>query len=357
MKNSIFILLISILLSNCREPELSLPENFIDESFWVEIDGAHLFTSARGNMSTDLVIINVHGGPALGAHHYYYERPIAYKAMEEAGIVVYYDQRGVGLSTGSFGKEKYTMEQFTIDLDQVVDVVRLKFGKNNKIFLFGRSWGGKLTTNYLLDPKKQEKITGWISTNGAHDLPLMRGKGKTMLLDVANEQISKGNSPNDWKTIIEFAQQFNPNDTTARNHNDFGTKAYEGMEILKRDNQIIEIDESTWLSKNELYHNTAMSGTEIAWNDMQDVAGKIYEKLYTESSMDRLHNIKVPTLFIFGEYDLICPPEMGKEVFDQLGTPEEDKKMLIYEKIGHLSLNAPNRYIRDFEAFISKYKK
>lgn len=357
MNNRLILTLIILALTSCKEPELPLPSGYIDESFWVEIEGAQLYTSARGNAKTGAVIIHVHGGPALGSHKFYYERPLSYRTMEEEGIVVYYDQRGLGLSTGNFDTDKYSLEQFIRDLDQVVDVISLKYGTDKRIFLFGRSWGGKLTTNYLLNNSRQAKITGWISTNGSHDLPLIRNIGKQMLMDVADEQISSGHSVDQWVKIKNFAEDFDPSDASEQNQSDYGTNAYEGMELLKKDGQILERNELTWLSGNDKYQNTALVPNEIAWNNLQGIAGKIYNQLLTESVLDQLHKIQIPILMIYGEYDLICPPKMGRKVFDLAGTSKKDKRFAIYKNIGHGSLKAPDLYSKDFCAFITKYNQ
>jgi len=355
MNHKLTQVLILLFLISCQEPEILLPDGFIDESFWVSVEGAHLYTSARGNATTGAIIIHVHGGPALGSHSYYYERSLSYKAMEEEAIVVYYDQRGIGLSTGNFSKDKYSIEQFVVDLDQVVDVVSLKYGKDKNIFLFGRSWGGKLTTHYLLDDQKQAKITGWISTNGAHDIPLIRSTGKQLLIDVAEEQISLDNSIEEWKRIKDFAENFNPNDASAHNQSDYGIHAYEGMNLLKKDYQIQEQNEVTWLSGDEKYRNTALVPNETIWNDLQDIAGIIYNQLLTISIQDQVHLIKLPILMTYGEYDLICPPKMGKMIFDLTSTPTAHKQFIIYKKIGHSSIDAPDRYVEHFKEFINKY--
>jgi len=357
MKNGLILSLLLLSVFSCHKPEFYIPEGYIDETFWVENNGAHLYTSARGNATTDAIIIHVHGGPALGSHEFYYVRPLSYRAMEEEGIVIYYDQRGIGLSTGNFGKDKYTVEQFIDDLDQVVDVVRLKYGTDKNIFLFGRSWGGKLTINYLVDEARQAKITGWISTNGAHDVPLIRSTGKQLLMDVANEQIDLGHSVNSWKKIREFAENFDPSDASENNQSDYGTHAYKGMELLKDDGQIMERNEATWLSGDEKYKNTALVPNEITWNDFQNIGGKIYNQLLTESVLHLVDQIEIPVLMIYGEYDLICTPQMGQIVFDKIGTPTEDKIFIVYENIGHGSISAPDRFSEDFQTFITQYNK
>ena len=353
----IWAILMIGLLSNCKSPELSLPNDFVDESFWVKVDKAHLYTSARGNASDDgVIIIHVHGGPAEGAHGFYFNRPLSYKAMEEEGIVVYYDQRGLGLSTGNFSKDSYTVEQSVKDLDMVVDVARHKFGLEKPVFLFGRSWGGTLTLRYLLNTNLQQKITGWICSNGATDLPLIKFASKELLIEVANEQIGMGNSVGKWEELKSFATNFNPVNASNDAFSDLTIKAVEGMEQLKSDGLIVENNTNTWLSDGEINKHTAYSYTEIFWNDIQGIPDEIYIPLLDISVADQVHRIELPTLIVWGEYDLLVPKQLGVTLFEAISTPVEDKYFHVYENIGHNSMTAPHRYTNHFKTFVNQYK-
>ena len=42
--------------------------------------------------------------------------------------------------------------------------------------------------------------------------------------------------------------------------------------------------------------------------------------------------VKIPTLMLNGRYDIYNPPETGaKPIYDLLGTPEKDKKLIFYD--------------------------
>jgi proline iminopeptidase len=105
---------------------------------FTEIDGYKFHTVSEGN-DHDPVIIVVHGGPG-GDHHYL----TSLKPLAKNHRVVFYDQRGTGLSP-RVDKSQLTLEQNLNDLDSLVQY----FSANNKVKLVGHSWGGMLVSGYL----------------------------------------------------------------------------------------------------------------------------------------------------------------------------------------------------------------
>ena len=114
----------------------------------IDVGGAELYVEAEGN-GTPLVLIN--GGPG-GTHHYFH--PWFSRARTFAKIV-YYDQRGCGLSDFKPGKEGYSVEQAAGDLDAVRRALGIE-----KWVVLGYSYGGFLAQLYtVLHP---EHVSGLI---------------------------------------------------------------------------------------------------------------------------------------------------------------------------------------------------
>lgn len=58
------------------------------------------------------------------------------------------------------------------------------------------------------------------------------------------------------------------------------------------------------------------------------------------------------------EYDDIVPPQQGQDAFENLGTPETDKSILILQASGHNPmLNEPELMNQTVIDFLSKYGK
>ncbi len=112
------------------EEQLDLMERRVD------VGDAELFVELEGS-GTPLVLIN--GGPG-GTHHYFHPwfgRARAYSR------VIYYDQRGTGLSDFQPGPDGYSVEQAVEDLD----ALRRALGVDRWVLL-GFSYGGFLAQYY-----------------------------------------------------------------------------------------------------------------------------------------------------------------------------------------------------------------
>lgn len=113
---------------------------------YTEINGYKFHTETFGN-PTSPVVVAVHGGPGQGYDYMY-----ALKDLSKDYYVVFYDQRGAGLSP-RVNKETLTLEQNIDDLDAIID----HFSDGKKVKIVGHSWGGMLTVAYL--SKYPEKVS------------------------------------------------------------------------------------------------------------------------------------------------------------------------------------------------------
>lgn len=105
---------------------------------FTEIDGYKFHTEIFGNSDASTIIV-VHGGP--GGDFEYLK---SLKALSNDHQVIFYDQRGNGLSP-RVNKDNLTLEKNLNDLHSIVE----HFSKNKKVKLVGHSWGGMLVIGYL----------------------------------------------------------------------------------------------------------------------------------------------------------------------------------------------------------------
>jgi proline iminopeptidase len=114
----------------------------------IDVGGASLYVELEGH-GTPLVLIN--GGPG-GTHHYFHPW---FSRLKDQATVVYYDQRGCGLSDFAPGKDGYSVEQAVEDLE----AVRRSLGFDTWTVL-GFSYGGFLAQLYaILHP---EHVSGLV---------------------------------------------------------------------------------------------------------------------------------------------------------------------------------------------------
>jgi proline iminopeptidase len=85
------------------------------------------------------VVITLHGGPGGD-----YRSLLSLQALEDDYFMVFFDQRGSGLSP-CVNAEEITVKSAIADLDSIVD----HFGNGGKVNLVGHSWGAMLASAYV----------------------------------------------------------------------------------------------------------------------------------------------------------------------------------------------------------------
>ena len=152
------ILLTSVLfLDSCTKMDVDEPGNLVPKTVsedpslpsFTFSDGrkAHLFTIGA---DTTPVLIVLHGGPGSGLDPYFDHL----KALEDEYYMVFWDQRGAGLSE-RVPNDELTGERYLLDLEEIVN----HFSPNDDIYLLGHSWGGAFATYYTQNnPDKVGKL-------------------------------------------------------------------------------------------------------------------------------------------------------------------------------------------------------
>lgn len=142
----------------------------------IEINGVRLHAETYGDPSNPVIIV-LHGGPGGD-----YRSLLGAKSLADTNFVVFYDQRGAGLSE-RVPAEDLTVPTYMAELDAVID----RYSPDRAVTLLGHSWGAMLATAYLGDaPEKvaraillepgfftDEEAQDWM----AHAKPYMSGLG------------------------------------------------------------------------------------------------------------------------------------------------------------------------------------
>jgi proline iminopeptidase len=101
--------------------------------------GKNVFHSETfGNNSNEVVIV-IHGGPGND-----YRALLPLKPLSDKYFVVFYDQRGTGLSPRVDPKE-LSLESSLQDLSDIIDF----YAPGRKVNIIGHSWGGMLASGYI----------------------------------------------------------------------------------------------------------------------------------------------------------------------------------------------------------------
>jgi proline iminopeptidase len=292
---------------------ISTPCPQLKEVF-IEANGARLFCQVTGRGEP---IIVIHGGPGLSQD---YLLPNMAK-LGEHNLVIFYDQRACGRSTGKLNSESINLEKFLEDIESI----RMAFG-NKKITILGHSWGGFLAMQYTLKyPLSVERL---ILVNS---IPASSEESTLCVKEWVSRMIPYQEEING----IEESPAFAAGDP------DITEKWLKRMFCL----YFYDPDKAELL-------NWRMSPR--AFIDGRKVDKTLSMKLLTSYNLhESLTKLKIPTLIIHGESDPIFASTAQK-------THESiiDSSCIIIPKCGHFPyVEAPKEFFHHLSVFLQESKK
>jgi proline iminopeptidase len=270
MKKTITILkLISILFAiiffySCQQ-KYNLP---IGEGF-INVDGGKVWYRVTGNGDKTPILV-LHGGPGAPS---YYLKPLSVLGADRK--VIFYDQLGCGKSDRTSDTTLMTVEHFVEELKMVVKHFGLK-----EFYLYGQSWGTMLGTDYYL--KYPKGIRAMILSSPAISIPMWLKDADSLISTLpdslqnairTNEQNKTFDNPDYQQAVMVFYQNF----------------------MARKQPWSPDID-STFSQFGKSY--------QYMWGPSEFTATG---DLKTYDRTNRLNEIKIPTLFIAGEFDEACP--------------------------------------------------
>ena len=267
-------------------------------------------------------ILCVHGGP--GSSHYYLT-PMEMFADERP--VILYDQLGCGNSDRPLdedGKETadlYTLEYFSSE----IDILREAFGLDD-FYLLGQSWGSTLGSWYLLE-KTQKGVRGAIFAGPALSIPIYVEDSLRLINELP---------PENRDAVL-----------TAMETGDYDTEAFAAadevfyMRHVCRTGVLPDYVAEGRSKKGILTYHTMWGPSEFV------CLGTLREF----DVVDRLDEIKVPCLYICGEYDE-CTPRASKIYAD--ATP--DAELVVVKDGAHMQhVEKPEEFRAALDAFMEKH--
>ena len=343
-KLTIIALLLSALgIFSCSKEDLNLKD--LNETIFVRHQKADMPAYIHGNGSEKVFLIILHGGP--GGHGLQYRVNSMISEVEKNNAVVYFDQRGSGNSQGSYSEEEVNLDLLVEDVLALAKLIKAKYGADSKLFLMGHSWGGTLGTATLL--KEQDDFSGWIDVDGDHDPKGVYEEYKVVLKELADEQIALGNSVAHWQAVIDLVQTVGLN-FNLEDYFKLNATAHRGEAQLTEDQVVNEI-KADYGEDTQSQNRITFTWNKIGISKILDVNIGIWENL---SLTDRLPEIKIPSLVLWGKYDLVVPTVNAQEAFDHLGS--SDKEIFIFEKSAHSPMfNEPALFADKLIEFINSH--
>ncbi|MEO0470273.1 MAG: alpha/beta hydrolase [Bacteroidota bacterium] len=335
------IMLLSLGLLSCQGENQLLKQG---DMLFLRHKGASMPVLVRGNPQADAILLVIHGGAGGSASAHIEDFK---NFVEPEHLVAYWDQRQAGNSQGKFAKEDLTIDLMAEDMQMVIRMLRKKYGQDKKIFAFGHSWGVILGTYYLIS--QPNELDGAVFANGAHSSEHEYSARLDYVRNFAQERIDQGE---------QFAGSIQVNDLTFENLPEIVSWC-EANDPIENWDQLSILNALVFAVKpyvNRTYLQTpdipsGISSQELNFqspynpftaNQNQLRSGQVLNNFSAQTSIQEFYdftplmqNISLPVALYFGRYDDIIGPEVAEDYFEVIGTPEEDKELLIFDHSGH----------------------
>jgi proline iminopeptidase len=311
-------------LAGCAGPTAGVrPSVMTIEEGFVDNGGVLLYYKAVGHGSP---LVVVHGGP--GASHEYF-LPQLYR-LASSYRLIFVDERGSGHSPRLQDAGQYTVEKMAEDVEAVRAALQL-----GKIALFGHSYGGVVVQAYAF--KYQ-----------AHLSHLILGStfSSTRALNAALARL-KRTMPADKRARLEALEEaglFGKGEPWER-----GRYPDEYARLAWGDGYFPAL----YGARPDANYDPVLGNTATSWDLYRAMWGShgefVVDGNLTEVEwLDRLHEIRVPTLILVGDHDQ-ADPAMSREINAKI----PGSKLVVLPDSGHLTfVDQPDRFVQAITEFV-----
>jgi proline iminopeptidase len=256
-------IVIGLIFSCQQKSNIQTGEGFI------KVDGGKVWYRVVGHGDKTPILV-LHGGPGAPS---YYLKPL--DALGADRKVIFYDQLGCGKSDHITDTTKMTVDHFVEELKTIVQFFDLK-----EFYLYGQSWGTMFGTDYYL--KYPQGIKALILSGPAISTPLWLKDADTLLSTL----------PDSIQQAVRMSEQ----------NKTYNSPAYQrAMQVYYQNFMARKLPWSP-----DIDSSISQMGESYAymWGPSEFTSTGA---LKTFDRTNRLGEIKVPTLFIAGEFDEARP--------------------------------------------------
>ncbi|HVO26493.1 MAG TPA: alpha/beta hydrolase [Candidatus Margulisiibacteriota bacterium] len=272
----------------------------------------HLWFRGRDRHAPALILL--HAGPGVS------EAPMfrRYNAgLEQHFLVVYWEQRGAGRSYApDIPPQSMTIARFLSDLDEVVELVRHRFGKDT-VVLVGHSWGTVLGTIYAYE--HPEKVAVYVGVGQFGDV--REGARLSWAYALAQAE-QRGN-----RRAARELRAFGPQPRTLEEVlvmrewvERFGGSFYGDVSMGDLIRAVLMSDETNLVDLWRLRQGSRFS-MECLWPELSDLDLRGYR------------SFNVPVFFLLGRHDWQMPARVAADYFATVEAP--CKRLVWFEQSAH----------------------
>ena len=333
------LVLLALALSGCSS-----------DLFFVRRDGADLPVWVRGDPSSETVVLVQHGLGTTGA---FYDSFPAFDALEAEQAVVYWDQRGAGLSQGNASADSLTVANTVADLDLVRAAVEERYDPE-RLVLLGHSLGGGISLAYLRDTNRASGVAGYVDVSGGRSLREAYDTVRQRLIAFAEQQVLADEDAATWQEALAFYEQ-----TTRFPREEPGRSQHAGYVSAMLETQGFDYEGSTQSMASHL-RTAGVRETLTGGFDLLGFAGNT-SRLGTSFDLDgmdlsaeEVSTVPVPALVLDGRHDLSVPVEHSEATWQALPAPGPSR-FEVLEDAGHFPMwDQPDAFADTVQAFVDE---
>lgn len=333
----LFIITIFLVVFSCD----FMSSDAVEDNFFIQRDESIMPVWVRGNPESDKILIILHGGPGGSSYHYLMQE--LFTPIENKYIVAYYDQRASGQSQGNTDPSSLTLDNFSEDVDLLVDTLKTIYNPED-IYILAHSWGGFLGAYYLLDPAHQEKISGWIEEDGAHNSVESVKHSRNWVINYATDRVNQGDE-NYQELLNWYSLNTEITESNYKQHIRYVKKCngyYYNSDYKFPENQ----------------RDTEYFSQFSHWLNLAETNGNsdLLRARKNTSLSSEMYKITIPSLIIWGAHDGVIPMQMATDAYESLGTDPQFKEKVIFQKSGHSPHYEENeKFNQTVISFMEKY--
>lgn len=293
----------------------------IDSLQEIDVNGTKQWLLIRSRNPANPILLYLHGGPG---HSLIPFAHVAASSLSDHFTVVYWDQRGTGLSyEAAFPVEKMCVRQFIEDTLAVTRYLKYRFHEE-KVYLLGHSWGSLLGS--LVVQKYPDEFHAFIGVGPVVSLDALY-KGRLDWLTTKMKPLLSMKDRNDLALL-------KPGDYISIRY----VRKYGGFIHNISLEQLQTVMESSPYYPEKYTDALYQKGGDLSESSLEKEVEKI--DLFKQAAKS-----EIPVYFFLGKYDYITPAAPVVEYFNQLQAPY--KEIVWFENSGHrLDIEEPELFQR-----------
>ena len=311
--------------------------NGIAERVMIDVGDMKLGAFLLGEDVDNPVLLYMHGGPGMPVlfmddSHYFPER------LEKYFTVCYLDQRGVGASYDkNMPLEKLNDQLMIEDTKAVTDYLIERFDQE-KIYLFGISWGTCLTTQTA--HKYPDSYMAVINTGQVADS--VRSERETY--DYLSRLAEENNDEKSLALLQKYNPDMNPKALITKDYlydvrapivekYKLGSSHFKTSSLWHPISSVLTFKGYTVMEKLNIYKGSMLSLEHIQ---------------ASENIMNDFTKQEVPFFIIMGEYDFQTTANLAREFYDKMDAPI--KEFVLFKNAAHF---ISGDYPQDFAKYVA----